>query len=211
MRADGDLQLRLEPAPAPPEPPAWIKAVLEWLADLFAPVGRFLRWIGGFMPEAPFARILLWSVLAIGAALIVWIVIDRVRSGGWRWPTRRFRAVEPAPEQESWAPELLQTRAWLEEADALAAAGRYGEAAHHLLHRSIEDLARRRPQLNRPALTARELAAADAVPPPARALFAGIAGAVERSLFGGRSLGVEDWEGARAAYADFALPRAWRA
>ena len=60
-------------------------------------------------------------------------------------------------------------------------------------------------------LTSRELAAAEAIPAPARDLFAGIARLVERSLFGGRPVAADDWTEARAAYADFALPGTWRA
>ena len=62
----------------------------------------------------------------------------------------------------------------------------------------------------RPALTSRELSASDGLPAAARQLFAAIAGLVERSLFGGREVGQADWNQARTAYADFALPRAWR-
>ena len=93
----------------------------------------------------------------------------------------------------------------------MAAQGRFAEAVHHLLFRSIEDIAKRRPRLVRPALTSRELAAADAIPGPARELCAGIARLVERSLFGGRAVDADDWASARRAYADFALPGTWRA
>ncbi|PAX07047.1 DUF4129 domain-containing protein [Sphingomonas lenta] len=210
LRADGDVQFALRTQDPPAEPPAWLKRFFEWLGELLAPVGRFLRWLGSFMPDAPVARILLWSVLALFAAALVWAVVERVRHGEWRLPRRRSRTVEGTPEEE-WAPEAAQTRGWLQEADALAAAGRYAEAAHHLLLRSVEDMARRRPQLVRPALTSRELAAAPAVPPTARTLFADIARLVERSLFGGRAVDQDDWRAARAAYADYALPGAWRA
>lgn len=136
----------------------------------------------------------------------------RLRHGTWRLP--RWRRAAPAFEaadEEEWRPDFAPARSWLEEADALAAQGRFAEAIHHLLFRSIEDIARRRPHLVRPALTSRELAAADAVPNGARGLFARIAALVERSLFGGRAVGPSDWSDARAAYADFALPGAWRA
>lgn len=210
LRADGDVQFALRAQDPPPQPPAWLKRFFEWLGELLAPVRRFLRWLGSFMPDAPVARILLWTVLALCAAAMVWAVVERVRHGEWRLPRRRPRAVEATPEEE-WAPEAAQTRSWLQEADALAAAGRYAEAAHHLLLRSVEDMARRRPQLVRPALTSRELAAAAAVPSTARALFTDIARLVERSLFGGRAVGQDDWSAARAAYADYALPGAWKA
>lgn len=208
MVAGGDVQLRLRREDPPPEAPAWLKAFFRWLGELFAPVGRFFRWLVDLLPDAPVARAALWIVLALCAALLVWAVAERVRHGAWRLPRRRAQAA--AIEDEEWTPEAARTRSWLQEADALAAEGRFAEAAHHLLHRSIEDLARRRPQLVRPALTSRELAAAPAVPAAARGLFSGIAALVERSLFGGRAVGPDDWRRARAAYADFALPGAWR-
>ena len=102
-------------------------------------------------------------------------------------------------------------RAWLREADALAADGRFAEAIRQLLFRSVEDIGKRRPRLVRPALTSRELAASDALPGAARSLFAGIAAKVEHSLFGRRAVSEGDWRDARAAYAEFALPGSWRA
>lgn len=212
LTADESVQFTLRRADPPRQPPAWLKAFFEWLGDVLAPVGRFFRWIGSLMPDAPYARVLLWSVLALAAAALVWMVVERVRHGAWRLPRRRRRSgAEVIATEEDWAPAAAPVRAWLAEADALAATGAYAEAVHHLLRRSVEDIARRRPQLARPALTSRELAAADAIPPAPRDLFAGIARLVERSLFGGRAVSGEDWTAARAAYADLALPRAWRA
>ena len=72
------------------------------------------------------------------------------------------------------------------------------------------DIARRRPNVVRPALTSRELAASQALPSRARELFAGIARLVERSLFGVREVGEPDWLSARESYANFALPGTWR-
>jgi hypothetical protein len=180
---------------------------------MLRPVGRALHWIGSLMPNAPYARIFLWTVLALAAIAVLVLVFERVRHGTWRLPRlRRARAAEvSADDEQQWAPEAAPVRSWLKEADALAAEGLYAEAVHHLLFRSVEDLANRRPRLVRPALTSRELAAAEAVPAAARELFARIARLVERSLFGGRPVGEPDWATARAAYADFVLPGVWRA
>lgn len=208
--ADPDVQFRLQAADPPPKPPAWLKAVLDWLGDLFAPIGRFLRRLFSSAPDLPYAQILLWSVLVVAAALAMWMVWTRVQEGAWCLPRRRRAVAETVMDEEAWTPAAAHSRAWLKEADALAAAGRYAEAVHHLLRRSVEDIARRRPQLARPALTARELAAAAAIPPAPRHLFSGIARLVERSLFGGRPVSADDWTRARASYADMALPRAWR-
>ncbi|WP_265312366.1 MULTISPECIES: DUF4129 domain-containing protein [Sphingomonas] len=212
MRADASIQFDFTRPPKPPEPPAWLRKLAEWIGDALAPVGRFLRWISSLMPDAPYARILLWTLIVLLAAGLVWMIVDRARGGEWRLPRRprRRRKVEATAAEEIWAPEAGPARAWLEEADALAAEGHYAEAVHHLLFRSVEDIARRRPQLVRPALTSRELARAEALPPAVRGLFASIAALVERSLFGGRPVGGDDWRVARAAYADLALNQAWR-
>ena len=212
LKADPTVQFTLHRAPPPPAPPAWLEPFGRWLIGVLRPIWRFFAWIDSFFPAWPFARIFLWCVVAVVVALVAWGVYQRVRYGEWRLPRRILsRATLVAAEEEvGWSPEAAPVREWLREADAMAAAGRYAEAVHHLLFRSIEDIARRRPKLVRPALTSRELSASAALPPPARDLFAGIARLVERSLFGGRAVDASDWTGARAAYADFAAAGTWR-
>ena len=212
LKADSSVQFTMPRAPQPPPPPQWLTDFFAWLERVLSPIGRFFAWIGSFFPDAPYARIFLWTVLAVAAALLLWMVYQRVRYGEWRLPRRRI--AQPATVdmvEEAWAPDAAPVRAWLREADTLAEQGRFAEAVHHLLFRSIEDIAKRRPRLVRPALTSRELAEADSIPGPARDLFAGIARLVERSLFGGRPVSADDWASARSAYADFALPGMWRA
>src|SRR5690606_442515 len=106
--------------------------------------------------------------------------------------------------------DTQEALALLEDADRLAAEGRYDEAAHLLLRRSVGQIAAARPGLLDPSNTAREIAALPALPDTARRAFAIIAGRVEASLFALRALSADDWRAARAAYADFALavPRA---
>lgn len=213
LRAGGDVQFDMTPAPGRQPPPAWLKALGEWLDRVLEPVGRFLRWIGSFMPDAPYARIILWTLIAALVLFILWVVVDRVRHGIWRLPRWRRRRVALSVEaaDEDWTPDAVPARAWLEQADALAGQGRYAEAVHHLLLRSVEDMARRRPQIVRPALTSRDLARADGIPAAPRRLFAEIAQAVERSLFGGRPIDADEWGRCRHAYADFAQTRNWAA
>jgi hypothetical protein len=211
MRGDSAIQFNLTPAEPPPQPPAWLKAFIHWMDKVFEPVGRALNWIGSFFPDAAYARILLWTVISLGAAALLWAVYNRIRYGEWRLPLPRRTRVTDVPDEEEWTPEETGARSWLQEADALAREGRFAEAIHHLLFRSIDDIASRRPALVRPALTSRELAASEGLPGRARDLFAGIARLVERSLFGGRPVAEGDWLEARAAYSDFALPAAWRA
>jgi hypothetical protein len=215
LRDEGSVQFVLTRAKPPADTPEWLRALGRWLRDVLEPVGRFFRWLTSFMPDAPYARILLWTVIALAAALVLAMAWERVRHGAWVLPRRWRRgvaaAVEAAGNEPGWEPDATPVRAWLAEADALAAEGRFAEAIHLLLLRSVEDITRRRPQAVRPALTSRELAQAPGVPGSARALFARIAARVEASLFGGRPVDAHGWAEARAAYADFALPKAWKA
>lgn len=210
LKGDSTIQFDLTRPDPPPTPPSWLKDMLDWLGDLLEPVARFFAWLTGLMPDAPYARILLWTMIALLAAALLWLAWQRLRHGQWVL-RKRFADLAPQVDEEEWAPDHAPARRWLEEADALAAQGRYAEAVHHLLFRSVEDIARRRPALVQPAVTSRELAAAEAVPANARSLFARIAVLVERSLFGGRPLGPTEWSAARQDYADFALAKAWKA
>ena len=209
LRRDTGVQFDLRAVDPPPPPPAWLKAVGEWIEWALRPVGRALAWIFGWLPDAPYARALFWVVIAIAAAGLVWLVIDRVRHGRWWRYRRRADLAATDGEEDVWTPDAAPARAWLREADALAAQGRFAEAIHHLLLRSIDDIAQRRPRLVRPALTARDIAQAEAIPSAARSIFGDIAALVERSLFGGRALAADDWAHARDRYARFALAEAW--
>lgn len=162
------------------------------------------EWHGG-LPALDF---LFWPLVIIGAALVLFLVGRTLYA---RFAERRPKT-ETTPEQEiaQWRPEEGAARTLLAEADAMAGAGRFDEAARLLLHRSLQDIAARRPRLLRPALTSREIARVPALPDAVRGAFAAMAAPVERSLFGGRALGRADWEEARAAYGAFALPGAWR-
>lgn len=200
----------MPPADPPPETPAWLIAFFKWLGEVLEPVARFLGWIGSFFPDAPYVRMILWTLIALAAALLVYVVVQRIRTGEWRLPRRRFAAPADMAEEEEESPLFVAKPSWLQEADALAAQGLFAQAVHHLLFRSIEDIAYRRPQLVRPALTSREIAGAGAIPTKARELFAAIAALVERSLFGGRPVSQDDWASARAAYASFAASGSWR-
>ncbi len=194
----------------PPQPPAWLRAFFHWLGESLKLVGKALAWIGSFFPDEPYARILLWAVIAIGAAALVWAIYNRLRHGEWRWRVPLSAGTAQLASDEEWSPKEAGARSWLEEADAMARDGRFAEAVHHLLFRSIEDIIKRRPTLVRPALTSREIATSPSIPGQARDLFAGIARLVERSLFGGQTVGEHDWLQAREAYSGFALPAAWR-
>ncbi len=187
--ADKAMQFSLGPVPQF-KPPAWLKAL--------KPVAEFLEFL------APFAKYVFWGVLALIVAAILYYIVREF--GDLRWP---WRKTEDDTEAE-WVPDAAPARALLAEADALAAQGRFGEAAHLLLLRSVEDIEARKPTFLKPSSTAREIAGTLGLPEKARTTFALIARHVEASLFGGRDLDAGGWDQCREAYGRFALAGEWR-
>lgn len=176
--------------PTPPEWPYWLGP----FARMLEAAGPVLKWlfIGG---------------LALAAALLLFFIGRELLYA--RLPARK-KPKATAGEDADWRPGETAARTLLEDADRLAAEGRFEEAVHLLLFRSIEDMAARRPQAVRPALTSRDLACAEGLPGEARRAFAAIAAAVERSFFGGRPVDAAGFSECRRAYEAFALPGAWR-
>lgn len=191
--ADGTIQTSFPP-PEKVEPPP------EWLADLFASLGNFFGTSGAVI------RPILYIVIALFVLFLLYKLVPAFAD----WIDERLGRRRAAGEDDAAGQvEASAARALLSEAEALAAAGRYAEAVHLLLTRSVEDIAARRPGLVKPALTARDLAAADDLPGAVRGAFGRIAGAVERSLFGGRAVDQALWEQCRAAYAELTVARNW--
>lgn len=176
-----------------PETPEWMK----WL-------GKMLNGTGGFF-KVVFYILVGLIVLAILYALFPPFrdFVDRMRG--------RLRAKKEVEGEEDWAPQASVAVELLAEADKLAAEGRYAEAVHLLLGRSIEDIGRRRPQLLRPALTARDIARSPDLPEIARDAFTTIANVVEISHFGKRPVDADGWQQCRDAYSRFALRESWSA
>lgn len=173
-------------APTPPDL-KWLEPVLRFIADI-----------------APVLQYLFWGGLIVGAALILYFIAREFAPDAW------FRGKKTVVPVADWRPDAGQARALLEDADNLAAAGRFEEAIHLLLFRSIDDLVSRRPGAVKPALTSRDIAELQTLPGEARAAFTRLAQAVERTFFGGRPAGAEDFGAARRDYEAFAFAEGWR-
>lgn len=187
--ADTATQFEL-PRFVAPEMPSWIK-----------PTGEFFTWL---MPAFPY---IFWGAVALVVAMVAWFIFNEARGMAFRWPWQRKPEAE---EEQDWAPDLSAARALLTEAEALATAGNYAEAARLLLRRSVEDIARRRPEFLKPSVTARDISVASTIPGGARKAFAAIARVVEVSAFGSASVSADAWTQCRAAYSEFALAGSWR-
>lgn len=190
VAADPALQFEVAAVKPPQPPPDWLRGLLELLAAL-EPVFLVIFWVG---------------VGAVALAILWFIGREMLRI---RLPDRHKPA---APSGEGdWRPATGVALALLSDADALAEQGRYDEAVHLILLRSIGDIDGRLPNTVRPALTARDIADLQRLPATARPAFTRIARVVEASLFGGRSVGRADFTECRQAYEAFAFPGAWTA
>lgn len=201
LRADSEIQFAPIEIPEQPEPPGWLADLVAFLGKLFAPIGEGLGALGRFLGLS--GQYLTWLIIAVGAAILAYLA--------WRVLLPYLRRTRPPPEAApEWTPDAAEASALLEEADRLAAEGRYDEATHLLLMRSVGQITAARPDLLEPSSTAREIASLPAMSEAARGAFRIIAERVERSLFALRSLSADDWLAARSAYAEFALvgPRA---
>ncbi|MEG3153156.1 hypothetical protein U1769_25015 [Sphingomonas sp. ZT3P38] len=190
VRADSSIQFDLPWHKPEVNPPP------RWLLDLFDALGSFVKWVGGGW------NVLMWIAIAVAVIAVILALFPAARE----WLAARFvRRDKPLVEPVGWTPEAATARALLDEADGLAAAGRYAEAVRLILHRSIEDIERWRGDPLRPSLTSRDIARFDGLPDRARTVFTRIVADVERSLFAGNTLAQSDWTRARADYAGFAL------
>src|SRR6186713_1035390 len=122
------LQFDFGVTPPPEKPPGWVRPLLEFLASL-----------------GPILQYVFWGGLAVGAALILYFIGREFVPESWLRKARAERVVT------DWRPEPGKARALLEDADSLAAAGRFEEAIHMLLFRSIDDLVARRTGAVKPA------------------------------------------------------------
>jgi hypothetical protein len=184
------------PKPDPPKPP---HPEPEWLKALEHFIGQGIDFL------LPLLKVVFWVGVAALVALLVFLILREVMGVRFSRKRRATARVKPV----DWRPDASKALALLEDADALADQGRYDEAVHLILYRSIDDIEGRRPRLVRPALTARDIAALEAVPGAARNAFTLIARVVEASFFGGRSVDRDAFAACRKAYEDFAFPEVW--
>lgn len=190
VAGDSSLQFKVAAVEPPPPLPGWLGALLNFLGEL-GPVFLVIFWVG-------LAAIVLTVLWFIGREML-----------GIRLPDRH----KPSPPsgEDDWRPAPGAALALLSDADALAEQGRYDEAVHLLLLRSIGDIDGRLPNTVRPALTARDIADLQRLPATARPAFSRITQVVEASLFGGRAVDRSAFTECRQAYEAFAFPGAWTA
>lgn len=134
--------------------------------------------------------------LAIGVAALT-IIVSLIRNWG-----RKEATVKPKVSDGGEA-----ARASLEaprsEAEALADQGRYAEAVHVLLLKTIEALVTTQPGGVPEAWTSREIQLRAPMPEAARAPFGVLVDSVEQGLFGGRAVDEDAWARCLARFREF--------
>lgn len=108
----------------------------------------------------------------------------------------------------SYRPDAKMAQVLLADADKLAAAGKYDEAVHLILYRSIQDFEKQRPREIKKSLTAREIANLSFLTEKAKNGFALIGRLVENSFFGNAKLSEDDYKRSKQAYQEFAFEKA---
>ena len=189
-RKDIQFDLQTTVRPEPPPPPAWLERLFQWLARLFE-------------HASPVFQVLFWGVVALAVAGILFLIVREV--GGFDWLRRR----KPKGAEPQYHPTTELAEKLLADADALAAEGRFAEAVHVLLLRSIDDVRQWRPRAIRPSLTSRDIEGLEVLPGEARSAFSAMARLVETSLFGGRAVDAEGFSASRRAYEAFAFKEVW--
>ncbi len=149
------------------------------------PVGRILSF-------------LMWGVIAVAVVLLAfWLTTELVKYGG--------DDVELAGDSTAPAPlDLAVVDRPLDDADVLANDGRYSEAIHALLLRTLQELVRASSVRVSPAHTSREILARVPLLTDSRDALSGLITAVELTFFGGDVASADDFARCRAQFQVFA-------
>ena len=188
----------------------------EWESDPTERNQRNQR--NGPNPIAQFFASLFQAIAQVAGYLLILLIIIAIFASlylvlGERFTLRGKQKEKDADPDLSMAPDLRpeqkRARALLEDADALAAQGKFAEAVHLLLFRSIDDIQSMKGGIIDRSLTSREIGALGVLPEPVRDTLLPIIRIVERSFFGGQDVTETGWREARASYEHFAFGAAW--
>ncbi|MBL1430330.1 MAG: hypothetical protein COA60_002235 [Robiginitomaculum sp.] len=166
----------------------------KWLSDFLNFSGEFFKWV-------------FWVGLAALVAGIAWLILReilKIRFGD------KKKSQKEKPEIQIYQPEAIRAKTLLEEADKLAAQGKFSEAVHLLLFRSIEDIEKFLPGHIKTSQTSREIEVISSIPEHPKSGFERLRKAVENSFFGQQPVDKSGYDDCRLAYEDFAFSASWR-
>jgi hypothetical protein len=166
----------LEQQPEPQETP-------DWLEKLF----KFLR---------PLLKFLGWLLLGVLGVFIGYGIFQLVKS---------YMDRPRADDEATDSPEMIDIDAqaaqnWMDDAEALASRGQYGDAVRHLLLKAIDFLKKRAGKPIPRAWTAREIQTQLPITVLARALLQLLVQTVERAHFAGRDISEAEFIRCRDSY-----------
>lgn len=190
LKRNDSLQFDLPDAIAQ-QTPGWLKKLGEAIAAFFKAIG-------------PLLEIIFWVGLGVIIMGVIYIVAQTIYSA-YRAGLSKEKSVKVDTPVPLYQPAEQKARILLEQVDALAAEGRYDEAVHTLLQRSIQDIDANRPNVIRRSLTSREISTLSVLTETAQGAFSSIAQIVEHSYFGGHTIGRSEFESAREAYSALAM------
>lgn len=194
-----DAELQTERPEVEPEPIEYRPAKRpNWFARFLASIFNLIGEIIGYVLLAVIAGALLYCLyLMFGESLTL---------------RGRDKAKKTEPDisiMPNLRPEKAVATALLEDADKLAAEGRFAEAVHLLLFRSISDIQEKKQGSVPKSLTSREIGRLESLPAKVRSALSPIISIVEGSFFGDRDVDQNGWQQARASYQNFAFGEAW--
>ncbi len=159
----------------------------------------FLAFLG------PILKLIFYALIAAAIGFIIYSILKeiiRVRRN-----MRPKTEDEDAPAIPDYQPDEETARILLADAEKLAAEGKYAEAVHIILFRSIQDIQDKRPHHVKNSLTSREISQLPILSQKAREGFSMIGRLVENSFFGGGALSQADYAASVSTYKNFAFER----
>ena len=157
---------------------------------------------GGPMGFSALAQALLFGLMALGVGLAIFWVARELTGYQGDAPPRADG--EEGDERPRDGPDRAVVERPLGDADELARHGRFGEAIHVLLLRTLQELARRLPERLPSSLTSREIVERVRMPDEARRALSVLVGAVEVSHFGAATPGAAEFQQCRHHFQTFA-------
>ena len=151
----------------------------------------------------PLFKLIFYGLLAAAVGFIIFTIVrEIVRIRNNMVPKDKD---EDMPEAPDYQPDAETARILLADAEKLAAQGKYEEAVHAILFRTIQDIQDKRPHHVKRSLTSREISRLPILSEKARKGFSMIGRLVENSFFGGGTLTEEDYTTSVATYKNFAF------
>ncbi|MFN0054851.1 MAG: DUF4129 domain-containing protein [Planctomycetales bacterium] len=181
-------------APTPYEEPGWLKRFLKWLWDWLTKGGKALSQLGVLW------QILAYTLIAIVASLIIWLVVRAVNSYRQAAAERVTRTLRPEEGETALPPGDVSADEYERRAAELAAQGRFREAIGQLILGAMSRIERGRLIRFRRGLTHRDYLRALRSRARPQQSFRNLVSVYEPVCFGRRPAHEAHFQSAQEAY-----------